>query len=79
MKYTYTIIGVLFDVFDFAIVGMLPVIGDIVDILATAFWFTKLGAVGLLAGVELIPLADILPLNILCGFLVDKQGEKKAT
>ena len=77
MKYTYTIIGLLFDVFDFLGVGLIPILGDIVDIIATAFWFTKLGPTGLIAGIELIPLVDILPTNILLGYMVDQKGAKQ--
>lgn len=77
MKYTYTIIGLLFDAFDWLVIGMIPVLGDIVDIFATAFWFTKLGPTGLIAGIELIPLVDILPTNIVLGFMTDQRGAKQ--
>lgn len=80
MKYKYLIIGLLLDVFDWLIVGALPIIGDVVDFLGSFYWYTKLGPIGFAGLVELIPggVTDMLPTNIVLGYLADKHGGKKS-
>jgi hypothetical protein len=75
MRVFYTLIGLALDVFDWLIVGMIPLIGDIVDLAATVLWLKVLGPVGLAAAVELIPAADILPTNIALGIYADYRAE----
>ena len=76
MKWHYTFLGFLFDLFDWVVVGSIPLLGDVVDIIATAFWYMRLGPLGLVDAVELIPFADVLPTNIVLGYLADHKGGK---
>ena len=76
MKLHYLIIGIIFDAIDYIGLGMFPIVGDILDLFTAAFWYGKLGPLGLSVLVELIPLADALPMNIIMGFLADRKGEK---
>lgn len=73
----YTIIGIALDLFDWVVIGSIPVVGDVVDALATLFWLTRLGFLGLIAGIELIPVVDVLPTNIALGYLADQKGKQK--
>lgn len=57
---------------------MIPVVMDIFDFFTMVFWMTKLGVTGVIGGVELIPVfGDLLPMNILCGYLADRKAEGK--
>lgn len=74
----YTLIGFVLDVFDWIGIGMIPVVADIVDIGAAIFWTVKLkNPLGLVAGIELIPLVDILPTNIAIGYYADQKAKGK--
>jgi hypothetical protein len=72
-----TIIGLALDVFDWLVVGSIPILGDIVDLAATAYWLKVLGPIGFAAAVELIPVADILPTNIALGIYADQKAGRK--
>jgi hypothetical protein len=76
----YTIIGAIFDLVDWIGIGMIPVFGDVLDVAATIFWFVSgVGLVGAASLIEVVPLADILPTNIVVGLYADnkiKAGKK---
>ena len=73
----HTFIGLLFDIVDWAMVGLVPVAGDLVDAVATLYWAKVLGPVGLMAAVEFIPFgADLLPTNIVLGLYADSKKKK---
>ena len=65
-RYRHILIGVMFDLLDFTF-GWIPLLGDMLDVLAMIYWYMQVGLPGILAGVELIPLADILPINVALG------------
>lgn len=74
----YILIGFAFDVLDWVGLGLIPVLMDVVDVFAALFWYSKLGVVGLASAIELIPLVDLAPTNIILGFMADqKEGKKK--
>jgi hypothetical protein len=64
-------IGLALDVFDWAGIGMIPGLGDIVDVGAALFWMSKLGPLGLTELLEVVPGADILPTNMVLGMVID--------
>jgi len=72
-----TLIGVLLDLFDYMVLGFLPIVGDLVDGVAALYWLKVLGPLGLIAAVELIPLADVLPTNIVLGLYADYERYQK--
>ena len=55
------LIGMALDLFDYFVVGFIPIIGDIIDIFGMVIFYKYIGIVALAGAVELIPLADILP------------------
>jgi hypothetical protein len=73
MGHLNLIIGIFFDILDWFGIGMLPILGDIVDLASTAYWIHRLGPLGIASAAELVPLADVLPINIVLGYLADKQ------
>jgi hypothetical protein len=58
---------------------MIPLVGDIVDVLGALFWYTRVGVVGLGAAIEVVPLVDILPVNTAIGYYADnvRTGKSK--
>jgi len=56
---------------------MIPVLGDLVDVVASLYWFKKLGPIGLAALIELVPMLDLLPTNLALGYMADQKGGKK--
>ena len=70
----YSVIGFLLDLFDWMLIGMIPGIGDLADLVAAWFWTRKLGAVGLLSALELVPAVDVLPLNTVLGIAADNAA-----
>lgn len=67
----HAVIGLALDIFDWALIGMVPGLGDVVDIVAIAYWTRKLGRVGLVEALELLPAADVLPINVALGMMID--------
>ena len=67
----HAVIGLALDMFDWIGIGMIPILGDVVDVVATFYWMSKLGPIGAFEAIELIPFADILPTNIMLGMMVD--------
>ena len=73
----HTFIGFLFDIVDWALVGMIPIAGDLIDAAAAIYWALVLGPIGLTAAVEFIPFgADLLPTNIVLGLYADSKKKK---
>jgi glycine cleavage system H protein len=70
----FTFVGLALDIFDWLLVGMIPGLGDIVDVIAVVVWTVILGPAGLLEALELIPGMDILPFNTALGMLADSRG-----
>jgi len=77
MKFKYTALGFLFDLVDWIGLGLIPILFDVFDFFTMLFWITKLKAVGAIGVIEFIPFyGDVLPTNIVLGFLADKKGVK---
>ena len=72
-----TFIGLFLDLFDWAVVGLIPFLGDIVDLIAAFYWYRKIGWAGAIAAVEILPVFDVLPTNIALGLYADNKGGKK--
>ena len=73
----YTIIGLMADVFDLLIIGLLPILGDAFDVGMIVLWYTVLKSpVALVGAIELIPLADILPIHTALGLYADMKVKK---
>ena len=77
MKFRYVLIGLAFDIVDWIGIGLIPILFDILDILTMFFWYKQLGTIGLADVVELIPGADVLPTNVVLGYLKDKEVSKR--
>lgn len=74
----YTIAGGLFDLLDVFVIGLIPGIGDIIDVLAAFLWYRVLESpVGFLAGIEVVPSFDLLPTNIVLGLMADQKTGRK--
>ena len=78
MRIYHTLVGLLFDLFDWMGLGMIPVFGDVIDAVAMIYWVKVIGPAGLAEAIEFIPGADILPTNIVFGLYADskRRGEK---
>jgi hypothetical protein len=73
MRIYHTLVGLLFDLFDWIGLGMIPVYGDVIDAIAMIYWIKVIGPAGFIDAVEFIPGADILPTNILLGLYADSK------
>jgi hypothetical protein len=73
MRIYYTLVGLLFDLFDWIGLGMIPVFGDVIDAVAMIYWVKVIGPAGLAEAIEFIPGADILPTNIVFGLYADSK------
>ena len=74
-RFTPLFVGVLLDLPDFLLAGLLPIIGDIIDVIGTFYFYRVLGPAGLVGAVELIPGIDILPTYTALGvYAVLKKG-----
>lgn len=62
-QFGYAIIAALiFDVLDYAVIGAIPVYGDVADLVATGILYKFIGAAAIVGLVELIPFAgDFIP------------------
>lgn len=61
--------GLLLDVFDWLLVGAVPVLGDVVDLIGIAYFWKHLGPMALVGLLELVPLLDGLPTFTALGVL----------
>ena len=61
MHFFHIAVGVAFDAIDFLGIGLIPIVGDVIDVVAALYFYKFVGLVGLTGLVELIPLVDILP------------------
>lgn len=75
----YTILGLVLDAVDWIAVGLIPVLGDIVDVVGAFIWYRLIGPLGIASLIELVPLVDILPTNMLLGAYADGyiKGRRK--
>lgn len=76
----HTLVGLVLDIFDWTCVGLIPVLGDVVDVAALLYWIRCAGVVGLTEALELIPLPifDILPINTVLGLYADSRTPPRA-
>ncbi len=63
------IIGAFLDVLDYILIGSIPIIGDIVDLIGVAYFWRVLGPFSLAGLIELMPAFDILPTYTFLGIL----------
>lgn len=77
MKIRHTLVGIVLDGLDYLALGLLPVMGDIIDVIGAIYFFKVLGPIGLVSAVELMPMADVLPTNIFLGLWADHKGSGK--
>ena len=61
MHFFHIAVGVAFDVIDFLGIGLIPILGDVVDVIGALYFYRFVGVLGLAGLVEIIPLFDILP------------------
>ncbi|MEM1944083.1 MAG: hypothetical protein QXJ55_08105 [Candidatus Caldarchaeum sp.] len=61
--------GVLLDLFDWLLIGSVPVLGDAVDLIGVAYFWRQLGPAALAGLLELVPLLDGLPTFTALGVL----------
>lgn len=72
----YIVIGLLLDIFDWIGFGLIPGLADIVDVGAAFLFYRKIGVAGLASMVELVPGFDLLPTNIVLGYMADQKENK---
>ena len=60
-------VGALLDIIDWLAVGFIPILGDIIDIAGSVYFYKMLGPLGAAGLIELIPGLDILPTFTLLG------------
>jgi hypothetical protein len=73
MRIYYTLVGLLFDLFDWIGLGMIPVFGDVIDAVTMIYWVKVIGPAGLAEAIEFVPGADILPTNVVLGLYADSR------
>jgi hypothetical protein len=68
-------VGIILDMVDYGLIGLVPVAGDIVDIFGAAYFLLveKQKLPTLLGATELIPAVDFLPMWTFAGFLTAKR------
>ena len=76
MNFVPLAIGIALDVFDWLGVGLVPILGDVVDVAGTLYFAKVIGPIGFGGFLEIIPLADILPIFSLFGVIAmfNKKG-----
>jgi hypothetical protein len=72
----HTIVGLILDIPDWLGFGLIPIVGDLLDIIGTIYFTKVLGPIGIAGAIELIPLADVLPTFTCLGLYADMKGEK---
>jgi len=72
------VVSALLDVFDYVGVGLLPVVGDVVDIMGACLLFYLMGPVGLASLVELIPFLDVVPTYLAITLLAYLKARRPA-
>jgi len=71
------IVGAFLDILDYLLVGFIPILGDIVDLIGVAYFWRALGPVSLAGLVELLPGLDILPTYTALGVLAYTGAVRK--
>jgi hypothetical protein len=77
MNWKPVFVGLCFDIVDWVIIGLIPIVFDVFDFLCGLYWYTKVGAVGLASLIEVIPGLDVLPTNIALGVYAGMKEDKK--
>jgi len=72
MKIHHTLVGLLLDILDWLGLGIIPGIGGLIDTAGTAYFLKVLGPIGAASALELVPFADVLPVNITLGLYADR-------
>lgn len=72
----WTFVGFLFDLADWLCIGLIPGIGELLDVIAIIVWWRILGPVALIDAIELIPAVDLLPTNVAFGVYADSNGKE---
>jgi hypothetical protein len=57
----HLVVGALLDLVDYLAVGLVPILGDIVDLIGVAYFWRVLGPVSLAGLLEAVPGMDVLP------------------
>lgn len=73
----HAFVGLLLDTFDWCVIGMIPGVGDVVDVISILYWTGKLGPAGFAEALELIPGADVLPCNLVLGMMADGKAARQ--
>ncbi|MEM4301545.1 MAG: hypothetical protein QXQ70_03125 [Candidatus Caldarchaeum sp.] len=71
------LVGGVLDILDWLGAGMVPVIGDVIDLVGIAYFWRLLGPMALVGLIELVPVLDIAPTWTALGFLAYMRGEMK--
>ena len=61
MHWLHITVGFALDVIDFLGIGLIPILGDVVDVIGALYFYRFVGVLSLAGLVEIIPLFDILP------------------
>ena len=73
----HTLVGLLLDVVDWLVVGLVPFLDAIIDLFGAWYFYRILGPAGLASLLELFPMADIFPTNLMLGILADMRVEEQ--
>jgi hypothetical protein len=73
-RWTHLAVGFAFDLFDWLIVGLTPILGDLVDILAAVYFYRAVGLIAVSGLIELIPGVDVLPTWTAIGLYASMKG-----
>lgn len=77
MHWLHITVGIALDVIDFLGIGLIPIVGDVVDGLGALYFYRFAGIVGLVGLVEVIPLFDILPTFTALGIYVAIREKRR--
>lgn len=75
----HAMVGLVLDIFDWIGIGMIPGLGDVVDVVATVYWTKTLGPAGMWEAVEIVPGVDLLPINIALGMIADGRAASQTS
>ena len=56
------LVAIVLDVLDWAVIGSIPIYGDVFDLIGMGILFRLLGPLGLIGAIELVPVVDVLPM-----------------
>lgn len=70
-------IAVIADIADIIFLAWLPIVGDILDVMALALLFLLIGKAAVIGLVELVPFADFLPMHSVAVIMSRKTPFRK--